>query len=660
MAVGGAVWGVTGAFYNDSETSAGNIFTAGSIDLKVDHTKQTYNGVDCKTCDVTIQSDTTNEVIAQVGGTDAGPFPHSAALVSSINPAWTASIPGASWIWWTDPTPEAEKSVNTTYTFRQTFTWMGPISGATLNLAAAADNGYEVKLNGNLIGSDSSETNYNAAGQDSYSGFSAAIVQGTNTLEIKVTNMLRPAGQTWDNPGGLLYKLTIDGNCGDAYFQNQCHLWNEKDLGPNDSFFQFNDVKPGDSGTDVISLHVYDNNAYACLIAGDKNDQENSLLAPEIAAGDSALVGNPLGLGELSNYLNVFTWGDTNGNGVYDAGETALGSGPLASLSSIMSLDSGNQQYLTATTTKNIGLAWCAGTLTPNQGNAFGCNGAGMGNIAQSDSFSASLTAYAEQVRNNGSFVCGSVNLPPQVSGSSTGSSTHAGPSAVNLLAADGFAIVAKDAITDANPAVSSVTGNIAINPTAGSAITGVSCANVLGGGKIYSSGGYTGGYTPDVTCAITDPVTALATRSAMETAYTDAAGRPTPDGFNLYAGNLGGQTLAPGLYKWTTGVTIPTDVTLAGGANDVWIFQIAGNLNIASAGDLVSGIKVKLIGGAVAKNVFWQVGGATGATLGTYATFNGTILSAKQVIIQSGAVLNGRALSQSQVTLAGNAVTKP
>src|SRR3989344_181487 len=148
VVVGTIVAGVTIAFYNDTETSTGNIFVAGSIDLKVDHTGQTYNGVDCKTCSVTIQSDTTNEVTGQVGGTDLGPFPHPAVLVSlPLNPAWTASIPGASWIWWTDPTPEAEKGIDTIYTFQKTFTWMGPIAGATLNLYAGADNSYQVYLN---------------------------------------------------------------------------------------------------------------------------------------------------------------------------------------------------------------------------------------------------------------------------------------------------------------------------------------------------------------------------------------------------------------------------------------------------------------------------------------------------------------------------------
>jgi hypothetical protein len=139
-----------------------------------------------------------------------------------------------------------------------------------------------------------------------------------------------------------------------------------------------------------------------------------------------------------------------------------------------------------------------------------------------------------------------------------------------------------------------------------------------------------------------------------METAYTDAAGRTTPDYTELYAGNISGRNLAPGLYKWSTDVSMNSSgVTLTGTANDVWIFQIAGDLTLAS------GAIINLVG-AQAKNVFWQVGGPTGAILGTGSTFNGNILSAKQVTIASGAVLNGRALAQSQVTLNGNTITVP
>jgi len=402
VVVGTIVAGVTIAFYNDTETSTGNIFVAGSIDLKVDHTGQTYNGVDCKTCSVTIQSDTTNEVTGQVGGTDLGPFPHPAVLVSlPLNPAWTASIPGASWIWWTDPTPEAEKGIDTIYTFQKTFTWMGPIAGATLNLYAGADNSYQVYLNGNSVGADANEWNFTTSTQDTYSGvqISPYIVQGQNTLEIKVKNWARPAGQTWDNPGGLLYKLEINGNCGAAYFQNHCELWQSQDLTGNEQFFNFDDVKPGDYGTNVISLHVDDNDAYTCLLTDIVDEEDNTLVDPEVALNDSLLIG------ELSQFIHVFAWDDTDNNGVYE-GETQLlpVNTPLINTELLqLSLTGGGP-------TSYVGLAWCAGDQSLS-GNDILCDGNGMGDIAQTDSFTASLTAYAEQIRNNPNFDCETVDL---------------------------------------------------------------------------------------------------------------------------------------------------------------------------------------------------------------------------------------------------------
>jgi len=137
-----------------------------------------------------------------------------------------------------------------------------------------------------------------------------------------------------------------------------------------------------------------------------------------------------------------------------------------------------------------------------------------------------------------------------------------------------------------------------------------------------------------------------------MEFAYTDAAGRTVPAPVvDLLAGNISG-TLAPGLYKWNTGVNIGTGVTLSGGTDDVWIFQIAGNLTVAN------NAVVTLSGGALAKNVFWQVAGQ--ATLGTTADFKGTILSKTLISLNTGAVLSGRALAQTQVTLDKNTVTTP
>lgn len=95
--------------------------------------------------------------------------------------------------------------------------------------------------------------------------------------------------------------------------------------------------------------------------------------------------------------------------------------------------------------------------------------------------------------------------------------------------------------------------------------------------------------------------------------------------------------------------MTIPTDLTLVGNKNAVWIFQIAGTLSISS------GVKVILKGGAQAKNIFWQVAGVT--NLGSASVFNGTILDQTAVTMQSGAVLNGRALAQTNVTLIANTI---
>jgi hypothetical protein len=92
--------------------------------------------------------------------------------------------------------------------------------------------------------------------------------------------------------------------------------------------------------------------------------------------------------------------------------------------------------------------------------------------------------------------------------------------------------------------------------------------------------------------------------------------------------------------------------MTLSGGPNDVWIFQIAGNLIMSSATHII------LSGGAQAGNVFWIVAGQT--TIGTTAVFNGNILDQTTIVLNTGATLNGRALAQAAVTLDTNTVTEP
>lgn len=235
-----------------------------------------------------------------------------------------------------------------------------------------------------------------------------------------------------------------------------------------------------------------------------------------------------------------------------------------------------------------------------------------------------------------------------------------AGPAAVDIGSAGNFVILSQSGITSTGSHASAVNGNIGSSPITAAAMNSVFCSEIVG--VMYGvDAAYTG--SGNQSCFAGNPPSANKTLVdnavlAMGAAFTNAEGRATPDGTDLFGGNIGGQNFAPGLYKWNSNVSITTDVTLTGAATDVWIFQITGDLSIASGGSVPAGVKVLLSGGAQSSNIFWQVGGLTGATLGTYSTFNGIILSAKQIIMQTGAVFNGRALAQTQVTLDANPIT--
>ncbi|MEO8662445.1 MAG: Ig-like domain-containing protein, partial [Bryobacteraceae bacterium] len=215
----------------------------------------------------------------------------------------------------------------------------------------------------------------------------------------------------------------------------------------------------------------------------------------------------------------------------------------------------------------------------------------------------------------------------------------------VNLGSAGNYVILAKTGITDVPP--SPIVGNIGASPITGAAIH-ITCAEVTGTISAVDAAG-------PAPCSLQVPDILGPAILDMATAYTDAAGRATPDFTELYAGNLSGKTLVPGLYKWSTNILVDaTGVTLSGGPNAVWIFQIAGDVLMAN------GSHVTLAGGARAMNVFWQVGGPTAVTLGTGVVFAGNILSNKQVIMNTGASIVGRAFAFTQVTLQSTAVTSP
>lgn len=234
---------------------------------------------------------------------------------------------------------------------------------------------------------------------------------------------------------------------------------------------------------------------------------------------------------------------------------------------------------------------------------------------------------------------------PAPVSLSSDGGSLAAG----DLGSAGNYVILSKTGIS--NVTGSSVTGNIAVSPAAATYITGFSLvadatnvfatsSSVVGGGKVYAAN-YANPTPSNLTTAV----------GSMETAYTAAAGRTPPDFLELGSGNIGGLTLAPGLYTWAGTVTIPLDITISGSATDVWIFQLGGNLTMAAAKSII------LAGQAQAKNIFWQVAGSV--SIGSTSHFEGIILGKTSVALQTSATLNGRILSQTAVTLDNNVIVQ-
>lgn len=220
---------------------------------------------------------------------------------------------------------------------------------------------------------------------------------------------------------------------------------------------------------------------------------------------------------------------------------------------------------------------------------------------------------------------------PAGTSGVDSGSLAACGQAPVPLASAASYAVLASSTVTSTG--ATSLTGNLGLSP--GTSVTGFPPGKITGLENVT---------TPSAAAALAN----------LTIAYNNASGRtycPVTVG-----GNIGGQTLTPGLYKSTSSLAISSgDLTLSGGGNPngVFIFQIA------SAFTTTSGRAVILSDGAQASNIFWQVGSS--ATLGTTSVMQGTVMAHDSISMLTGSVLHGRAMAETgEVSLAGSTLVVP
>jgi hypothetical protein len=215
------------------------------------------------------------------------------------------------------------------------------------------------------------------------------------------------------------------------------------------------------------------------------------------------------------------------------------------------------------------------------------------------------------------------------------------------------YVILAKSGVS--NVPTSSVTGSIGLSPAATSFITGFSIVNATGYATSAQVTGsiFAADMAPPTNTSLTTAVTDMIARYAAAAGL--ATSGPAATYLNLGGGTIGASTaaLAPGVYTWTTSLNITGDITISGSSTATWTFQVQGNLTTAT------GVQIVLSGGALAKNIVWQVSGAT--STGTNSVFKGIILDETSISLGTGSTLNGRALAQMAVNLLGtNNVVAP
>ena len=227
-----------------------------------------------------------------------------------------------------------------------------------------------------------------------------------------------------------------------------------------------------------------------------------------------------------------------------------------------------------------------------------------------------------------------------------TGNSSTPGTT-VSLGTADNFVLLAESEIT--NVPTSIITGNVGLSPAVARFITGFSLT--VDATDVFATSPQITGQVMAANNTNPTPANLIVAVADMERASLDASSRAA-DITDLGAGNVGGMSLARGVYLWDSSLLVPTDITLTGNATDVWILHVTGDLTLSN------GAHVVLSGGARPENVFWQVSGEV--ELGTMAHIEGNVLSETSITLAAGASVRGRLLAHTSVHLDSSTLIAP
>jgi len=438
----------TNAYFSDTETSTGNQFTSGGIDLQVDNTSH-YNGLICEDgiwvnhCtaigdNLLLNGDFEQPVVATAQKWDI--FPSGTVGLGWIVDweSTQASYDGA-----TRPAPalqELHRGVNgwlpqngNQYA-ELDGDWDGPAGSLTgepalvkiyQNIATTPGTKYELRYHYSPRPNTGTADNTLIVRIDDTQVASHTAVGNSNTdwtmyakefVATAATTKVEFAGAGTANALGVfldnvsLRTMKCD-STSELEGQACDGTWTMTDLGPRHKFFNFTDIKPGDWGEVTISLHVTDNDAYACALVNNMQNDDLGLREPEQVAGDTT---DGIGNGELAQQVNFFAWAD-DGDNIWEQGETPLFSNLYGPASDVLNsiaypLFTPQTGVMEASTTKYVGLQWCFGSMTVDTtANTIACDGSTVGNTAQTDKLSADISFYVEQSRNNQNFVCPSL-----------------------------------------------------------------------------------------------------------------------------------------------------------------------------------------------------------------------------------------------------------